>query len=84
MFICLWIGQLPDAWAFAVTCHGTSLYILCIPLAMSHLLVEYPCYDEGHCTFHLQGLLSDILEVDHRSVSDIVAFLNGIGVAKSI
>jgi hypothetical protein len=78
LLMCLWIGH---------TCltHGHLLWGDLAPLStISHLLLACPCYDEDHRTFHLQGMLSDILGDDCHSMSNIMTFLNGIGFAKFI
>jgi hypothetical protein len=49
-----------------------------------HIWVECPHYVEDHLTFYLHGWLNCILGDDQYSVFNILAFCNGVGVAKSV
>jgi hypothetical protein len=53
-------------------------------LSVLQILVECSCYNEDRVTFHFHGTLHDMLGDDCHSVSNVLAFLNGIGLAKSI
>jgi hypothetical protein len=54
-----------------------------ISLTIEHILQECPCYYKECQTFHLIGTLCNILDVS-CNVSNMVAFLHGIGVDKFI
>jgi hypothetical protein len=54
------------------------------PLTLSHLLIKCLLYDEECHTIHLHGIFFDILGGEHCSISDIMPFLNGIVLSKSV
>jgi hypothetical protein len=54
-----------------------------MPLIMLHM-VEYPHYDEDHHTFYHHSMLWSILGDDCYAVSNMLAFLNGVMLARSI
>jgi hypothetical protein len=53
-------------------------------LNISYILVKCPHYDEYSLTFHLHGTLCNMFGDDYCSVSSILAFSNGIGLANTI
>lgn len=59
---------------------AAALCINCdVPRAVLHILVECPCYSKVHLTFHLHGMLPDMLVDDYHNVSKMLAFLNSTG-----
>jgi hypothetical protein len=55
-----------------------------VALTMLHVLVECPHYSNERAIFHLHGMLCNMLGDDHCSVTKVMDFLNGIGLAKTI
>jgi hypothetical protein len=55
-----------------------------VALAILYIVVECPCYNKDHVTFHLHSTLCDMLGEYHCSVSNVLVFLNRIGLARSI
>jgi hypothetical protein len=52
-----------------------------VAFPISHLVLEFPSYVEACPIYHLHSVLSDMLGVDPCSVSNILAFLNAVGLA---
>jgi hypothetical protein len=74
------------------TQHG---YLLCgelisvctvggVPLSVPHVLVDCSCYNKDHHTFHLHSTLCDMLWDNCCSMSNMLVFLSGTGLAKAI
>jgi hypothetical protein len=55
-----------------------------IPLTILHIMQEFPFYGQEWKTFHSFGTLRNILGDYFSNVSNIVAFLHGIGVGNFI
>jgi hypothetical protein len=74
MLTCLQIGHTCLTHGHLLCSELAPFYINCdVPLPLSHILVDCPCYGEAHCVYHLHGILSDMLG-DHHSVSNVLAF----------
>jgi hypothetical protein len=55
-----------------------------VPLTVAHILVDCPCYGEAHHIYHLHDALSDMLSDDRCSTSNVLAFINAVGLSTSI
>jgi hypothetical protein len=51
---------------------------------MSHILVCSPHYGEAHHLYHLHEMLPSMLGDDCHSVSNVLAFLSAVGLARAI
>jgi hypothetical protein len=56
----------------------------CEFFSLLDILIEWQRCNEDRVTFHLQGTLRDMLGEDRRGVSNVLAFLNGLWLAKAI
>jgi hypothetical protein len=54
------------------------------PLTVSHILVDCPRYAKARHLYHLNGALPEMLGDDRRSISNVLGFLNTVGMATAM
>lgn len=80
----LWISHMHLPHGHLLCSELAPLCINCsVPFSVSHVLVECPHYGEACLAYHLHGMLSSKLDNDCHSISNVLAFLNAIGLATS-
>jgi hypothetical protein len=71
----LWIGHVHPTYGHLLHSEPTALINYGVPLTILHILVEYPLHGEGWLAFHLNGTLSDMLDYNCCSISNIFTCL---------